>query len=102
MPNDPIDDAHERARWVPLTTLASGLEADIVTAALEAEGIPVLRESRAPGVFGLAFQGGVPGGVALQVPSPELARAQALLDELDGDDAGDDPAADDAEHDATP
>lgn len=74
-----------RAEWITVTTVSSGLEADIARSLLEAEGIPVLVRSDSAGIFGLAFQGNIAGGIALQVPSPEAERARALLD-------GDDPA----------
>ena len=47
---------------------------------LESEGIPVLVQSNAPGIFGAGFQGAVTGGIVLRVPSPELDRAASLLD----------------------
>ena len=47
---------------------------------LEAEGIPVLVQSNAPGIFGAGFQGAVTGGIVLRVPSPELDRAASLLE----------------------
>ncbi len=69
-----------RATWVIVSTFATGLEADIARGVLEADGIPVLLQSDTAGIFGLAFQGNVAGGIALQVPSPEVERARALLD----------------------
>ena len=37
--------------------------------------------ARVSGLFGLTFQGFLPGGITLEVPSPELERARDLLDE---------------------
>ncbi|HYW30337.1 MAG TPA: DUF2007 domain-containing protein [Gemmatimonas sp.] len=78
------DDAtNERAEWVSVGSYASGLEADIARGVLEAEGIPVFVQGNSPGIFGLAFQGAISGGIELRVPSPELERALTLLDDLD-------------------
>ena len=99
------DDTSARAEWIEVATFSTGLEADIAKGALEDADIPVLVRSNAPGIFGLAFQGVVAGGVALHVPTPELERARELLnppddrhlslvdDEFDGDtgDTGDAP-----------
>lgn len=70
----------EQAQWVPIGNFNTAFEADMVRQSLEAEGIPVLTKSDAPGIFGAGFQGSVTGGVTLHVPSPEFDRAQALLD----------------------
>ncbi len=72
--------------WVPLIELASGLEVDLVRAALEADDIPVLVRGNHVGIYGSAFQGAVLGGATVLVPSPELARAQAILAEIEGED----------------
>lgn len=84
------DDQTARAEWVSIGTFATGLDADIARSALEAEQIPVLMQGNAPGIFGLSYQGNVAGGVTLQVPSPEVTRALALLegsnDAIDADD----------------
>ena len=72
--------SHE-ARFVPLATFANGLDADLARETLEAEGIPVLVKGPQVGMFGGAFQGTVLGGVELHVPSPELERARALLED---------------------
>jgi len=73
------DDTTARAEWIEVATFNTGLEADIARAALEDADIPVLVRSNAPGIFGFAYQGGVAGGVALHVPTPELERARELL-----------------------
>ena len=70
----------EQAQWVVIGNFSTAFEADMVRQTLEAEGIPVLTKSDAPGIFGAGFQGTVTGGVTLHVPSPELDRAQELLD----------------------
>ncbi len=67
------------ARWVQIGSFSTGLEADIVQAQLESAGIPVLRQNDQAGVFGVAFQGAMPRGVQLSVPSPEVERARELL-----------------------
>ena len=70
----------EQAQWVAIGNFNTALEAEMVRQTLEADGIPVLTKSDAPGIFGAGFQGVVTGGVTLHVPSPEFDRAQALLD----------------------
>lgn len=73
--------AHEQhAEWMAIGNFNTAFEADMARQVLEAEGIPVLTKSDAPGIFGAGFQGVVTGGVTLHVPSPEFDRAQTLLD----------------------
>ena len=85
------DGSGERAEWVTVGSYSSGLEADIARAVLEADGIPVFVQGNSPGIFGLAFQGTIAGGIELRVPSPELERALALLDDAEGIDLEDAP-----------
>ncbi len=73
------DDSGERAEWIDVGTFATGLDADIARDTLERSEIPVFVQSNAAGIFGLAFQGAVSGGITLRVPSPEAERARALL-----------------------
>lgn len=74
------DTENSHAHWVEIATFDTGLEADMARALLEGEQIPAMLESRAPGIFGAAFQGSITGGVSLMVPSPEVERAKLLLD----------------------
>ena len=76
-----------RAEWVAIGSYANGLEADIARSLLESADIPVLVRSNAPGIFGLAFQGNVAGGITLHVPTPLAERAVSMLDNADS--AGD-------------
>jgi hypothetical protein len=69
-----------RAEWVKLATFASGLDADVARARLEEAEVPVQIRGQHIGMFGPAFQGPVPGGVDLYVPSPELEYARDLLE----------------------
>jgi len=69
------------AHWVEVASFSTGLEADIARATLEEAGIPVQVRNGRAGLFGLTFQGFLPGGITLEVPSPELERARDLLDE---------------------
>lgn len=71
---------NDQAEWVEIGSFSTGLEADVVRQSLEAEGIPVLLKSDAPGIFGAGFQGAVTGGVVLFVPDVEYDRAAELLD----------------------
>jgi hypothetical protein len=75
----------EQAKWVVVATYSTGFEADMARQRLAAEGIPVLVESSAPGIFGASFQGAVTGGITLQVPSPVSEWAHSLLSDGDGD-----------------
>lgn len=70
-------------RWASLATFATGFEADLARATLEAEGLLVLVKGPQVGLYGPGFQGVMGAGVELLVPSPELARARALLDPID-------------------
>lgn len=80
-----IDDADEsadapaEARWVKLAAVANTLEAEQMRQTLDAAGIPVLIRGLQPGIFGGGFQGLIPHGVDVCVPSPELERARELL-----------------------
>jgi hypothetical protein len=71
------------AEWVKLATFTSGLDADVARATLEEAEIPVQVRGHHVGIFGPSFQGPVPGGIDVYVPSPELARARELLDDVD-------------------
>ena len=70
-----------QAEWIKLATFTSGLDADIARATLEEADIPVQVRGLHVGIFGPSFQGAVPGGIDVYVPSPELPRARELLDD---------------------
>lgn len=53
--------------------------------ALEEADIPVLVRGTYSGVFGGAYQGPVPGGVQLLVPSPVLEDARRIIGESEDD-----------------
>lgn len=78
---DEAPEFKEGAHWAHLATFGSGLEADAARTLLEEEEIPVLVKGPQVGIFGGGFQGTVPGGVELLVPSPELERARELIGE---------------------
>jgi hypothetical protein len=68
--------------WMPLVTLASGFEADITIALLEAHDIPAERDGNdTVGIFGPGFQGATARGVTVLVPAWKLAEAKAVLAE---------------------
>ena len=87
------DDVADRAEWVSIGSYATGLDADMAKNTLEAANIPVLVRSNAPGIFVLAYQGNVAGGITLHVPTPEVTRALDLLDGADTEAFGDDDEA---------
>jgi hypothetical protein len=73
--------SHDEPRFVPLAEFANGFDADMARERLEAEDIPVLVKALQGGMFGAGFLGPSVGGVTLYVPSPELERARALLND---------------------
>lgn len=66
--------------WVKIATVASGFEADLTRAMLEEQNIPVLVRGKQAGLFGGGFQGAVPGGVDILVPSSVASRARELIE----------------------
>lgn len=70
----------ERAEWARATICRSMLEAELAQQTLEAAGIPSrIRAHDLVGVFGPGFQGSVPRGVDLLVPSPLVDEAREIL-----------------------
>lgn len=79
-------------RWVELVTYASGFEADIALARLDAEGIAAIRDNHDTiGIFGPGFQGATAFGVTVKVPLEQLDDARAVLADV----VTDEPLADD-------
>jgi hypothetical protein len=71
--------------WSVIATFASGFEADLAIAMLEASGIPSFRDSHdASGIFGPGFQGATAQGVTVSVPSDLLDEARAAITLVDG------------------
>lgn len=63
-----------------MTTCRSMLEAELSAQTLEVSGIPSrIRAHDLVGVFGPGFQGSVPRGVDLLVPSPLVTEAREVL-----------------------
>ena len=73
------------SEWVKIATVSSGFEADATRAMLEEQNIPVLVRGKQAGLFGGGFQGAVPGGVDILVPSSAASRARELIDLGDDD-----------------
>ena len=73
--------------WVKIATVASGFEADLTRAMLEEQDIPVLIRGKQAGLFGGGFQGAVPGGVDILVPSTVASRARELIESDEESDA---------------
>jgi hypothetical protein len=72
--------------WEVLTTYASGFEADLAIALLEAANIPAVRDSNdTVGIFGPGFQGASAHGVTVLVPAAALADARLALNMDDGE-----------------
>ncbi len=66
--------------WREVATFASGFEADLAIAQLEAAGIPALRDNNdTVGIFGPGFQGATARGVTVLVPVAALNDARAVL-----------------------
>ena len=72
------------SNWVKAREYATRFEAEMASAALESADIPTTIRAHEGGLFGAGFQGVVPSGVELHVPSDMLSAAQELLA---GDDA---------------
>lgn len=71
--------------WSVLATYASGFEADLAVALLEAAEIPAIRDSNdTVGIFGPGFQGATARGVTVRVPAAALEDARAVVGVGDG------------------
>ena len=70
----------EASRWVLLASYATGIEADIAVAALDAAGIPAHAHGNdLVGVFGPGFQGASARGVRVMVPDSALEDAWSVV-----------------------
>ena len=66
--------------WFDVATFASGFEADLAIARLEAAGIRAVRDDNdTVGIFGPGFQGATARGVTVRVPAKSRDDALALL-----------------------
>ena len=71
--------------WRVLATYASGFEADLAMALLEAAQIPAVRDSNdTVGIFGPGFQGATAHGVTVRVPAADLEDARAAVGAAEG------------------
>jgi len=68
--------------WVKVRGYSTRLEAELAQARLQGADIPATIVSHSGGVFGAGFQGYVPGGVMLQVPSSRLRDAEVVLADI--------------------
>lgn len=67
--------------WSVLNTYATGFEADLAIAQLEANDIPAVRDNHeSTAIFGIGFQGATASGYTVLVPTEALDDARALLD----------------------
>lgn len=68
------------SEWSVLATYASGFEADLAMAQLEAAEIPAIRDSNdTVGIFGPGFQGVTSRGITVRVPTALLEDARAAV-----------------------
>lgn len=65
--------------WVIVARYSSRTEAELFSAILEREGIPVVTRGSDVGIFGPGFSGATALGVQLLVHSQDVDRAQELL-----------------------
>lgn len=73
------------SEWRVLATYASGFEADLAMAQLEAAEIPAVRDSNdTVGIFGPGFQGATARGVTVRVPADALEEARLAVSLVDG------------------
>ncbi len=71
--------------WRVLATYASGFEADLAMARLDAAEIPAARDSNdTVGIFGPGFQGATVKGFTVRVPASALEDARAAVSPADG------------------
>ena len=71
--------------WRVLATYASGFEADLAMAQLEAAEIPAVRDSNdSVGIFGPGFQGATAQGFTVRVPASSIVDARAAVSLVDG------------------
>lgn len=73
------------AEWVKVHEFGTRFEAEIARARMESADIPVNLRAHEQGIFGPGFQGTVPTGVELHVPSDKVDEARTLLDAHEGD-----------------
>jgi hypothetical protein len=72
--------------WRAVATYASGFEADLAIAQLEAAEIPAVRHTNdTVGIFGPGFQGATARGVTVLVPAAALEDARVTLQVADGE-----------------
>ena len=68
------------SEWSVLATYASGFDADLAMAQLEAAEIPAVRDDNdTVGIFGPGFQGATGRGVTVRVPAGALEDARATV-----------------------
>lgn len=68
------------SEWRVLATYASGFEADLAMAQLEAAEIPAVRDTNdSVGIFGPGFQGANARGYTVRVPASVFEEARAAL-----------------------
>lgn len=71
--------------WRVLATYASGFEADLAMAQLEAAEIPAVRDGNdSVGIVGPGFQGRTARGVTVLVPADALEAAREAVSLADG------------------
>lgn len=66
--------------WIKVREFSTRFEAEIARTRLESADVPATIVSHEGGIFGAGFQGPVPSGVELLVPSERIAEAEAALE----------------------
>jgi hypothetical protein len=66
--------------WTKVREFSTRFEAEVARTRLESADIPAAIFSHEGGMFGPGFQGPVPTGVELRVPTDRIAEAEAALE----------------------
>lgn len=75
----------ERHRWLRVANVASGWEAELLVARLDAEDVPArVVGNDVTGLFGPGFMGATARGFDVEVPAPYAAKARVVLGRFPG------------------
>ena len=68
------------SEWKKVGEFSTRFEAEIARTRLESADIPAAIKSHEGGMFGAGYQGAVPSGVEVHVPSDRIDDARGILD----------------------